>query len=294
MENFGAYHPHIVHFVVALGLVGVALRLVSLTGKLRWTRPSGTLLLVLAAISSYAAVKSGHEAHDKVERIPGVAPQVRAHEDLGEETRTLFIAVALIDLVGLALSGRERAQRIVFAISGAAGIFASVVLVKTADKGGNLVYSYIGGPGLRTGKPEDVQRLLVAGLYEGAQAARRAGHLDEAARLTDDLVATDPANPDFRVLAVESAIRDRHDPRGALAMLDSIPVPQDDARMAIRKASLESEAYRALQLPDSATAVLDALAKQYPDNRFVQGMVQRMKHPRRAGEEDREGRRDRD
>ncbi len=287
MANLGSYHPHIVHFVVALGLLGVVLRLVSLTGKLRWTRPAGTLLLVLTAIASYVAVKSGHEAHELVERIPGVAPAVRAHEELGEETRNLFIAVAVVDLIGLAMTRREKLQRLIFAVSGVGGIVASVVLVKAADKGGNLVYSYIGGPGLRTGKPEDIQRLLIAGLYEGALAARKEGRSEQAARLTDELVRAAPNDTAIMFVAAESAIRDRHDPRAALAMVDSIQASPANRRVMIQKASLQAEAYRALQMPDSATAVLDDLVRRYPDDRFLKGMVARMKNPGR-GEGERE------
>ena len=283
--DLGAYHPHIVHFVVALGLVGVVLRLVSLTGIMRWTRPAGTLLLVLTAIASYVAVKSGHEAHEEVERIPGVGGAVRAHEELGEETRNLFIAVAVVDLIGLAMTRRENLQRIIFAISGVGGIIASVILVKAADKGGNLVYSYVGGPGLRTGDPADVHRLLIAGLYEGAEAARKEGKHDQAARLTDELVASSPDDPGMKLLAAESAIRDRQDPRGALAILDSIQPAQDNKRLILQKASTQSEAYRALQMPDSANAVLDDLLRRYPDDPFLKRMVDRMKNPGQGREE---------
>src|SRR5690606_2299150 len=70
MPDIGVFHPQIVHFVVALGIVGVVLRLVSLTGKLPWTRQAATVLLLVAAVSAVAAAKSGDQAHGMVERIP--------------------------------------------------------------------------------------------------------------------------------------------------------------------------------------------------------------------------------
>ena len=40
-------------------------------------------------------------------------------------------------------------------------------------------------PGLRTGDPQDVRRLLLAGLYTQSQADRKAGRLADAASLVD-------------------------------------------------------------------------------------------------------------
>ena len=44
-----------------------------------------------------------------------------------------------------------------------------------------LVYAYAGGVGIRSGDPADVERLLLAGLYNEAQAERKAGRLNESA-----------------------------------------------------------------------------------------------------------------
>ena len=49
MIEIAQFHPQLVHFVVALGVAGVILRLVSLTGKFTWTNPAATTLLLVAA-----------------------------------------------------------------------------------------------------------------------------------------------------------------------------------------------------------------------------------------------------
>ncbi len=77
MPEIGPFHPIIVHFVVAFGLLGVAFRLISLTGKMAWTRPAATVVLLLTAVAAFAAVQSGHAAHGQVERVPGAGKRSR-------------------------------------------------------------------------------------------------------------------------------------------------------------------------------------------------------------------------
>jgi uncharacterized membrane protein len=264
MPDIGPFHPQLVHFVVALGLVGVALRLVSLTGKLAWTRPAATLLLLIAAGASVAAVQSGQNAHGPAERVPGAREAVQTHEELGEDTRNLFLLVALFEIAALALRKREKAQRWLLLASGVAGIAASYVLYEAAEHGGSLVYSYAGGVGLRTGNPEDVQHLLVAGLYHESRTARDAGRHDEAARLTQELVRQMPNDPTVQLISIQSMIEDQNDAKGALAALAALPVPADNPRFALRKGMMQSEAFAALGQKDSARAVLEQLQAQFP------------------------------
>jgi len=270
MPDIGPFHPQLVHFVVALGLVGVALRLVSLTGRLTWTRPAATLLLLMAAGASVAAVQSGQNAHGPAERVPGAREAVQTHEELGEDTRNLFLLVALFEIAALALRKREKVQRWLLIASGVAGIAASYVLYEAAEHGGSLVYSFAGGVGLRTGNPEDVQHLLVAGLYHESRTARDAGRHDEATRLTQELVRQMPNDPTVQLISIQSMIEDQYDAKGALVALAALPVPVDNPRFALRKGMLQSQAFAALGEKDSARAVLEQLADQFPQ---AKGMI---------------------
>ena len=270
MPDIGPFHPQLVHFVVALGLVGVALRLVSLTGKLAWTRPAATLLLLLAAGASVAAVQSGQNAHGPAERVPGAREAVQTHEELGEDTRNLFLLVALFEIGALALRKREPVHRWMLIASGVAGIAASYVLYEAAEHGGSLVYSFAGGVGLRTGNPEDVQHLLVAGLYHESRTARDAGRHDEAARLTQELVRQMPNDPTVQLISIQSMIEDQYDAKGALTALAALPVPVDNPRFALRKGMLQSQALAAVGEKDSARAVLAQLQEQFPQ---AKGMI---------------------
>lgn len=269
--SLAAFHPQVVHFVVGILIVGVLFRVVALTGRLKWTGPAATTLLVIGGCAAWVAAQSGTAAHSPVERIPGVRDAVEAHEEWGERTRNVFVGVAALELVALALSGGlARTARAVSALAGLAGL---AVLYEAAEHGGDLVYSYAGGVGIRTGNPEDVDRLLVAGLYNQSQIARKAGRGDEANRLLGLLAEQRRDDPNARMLWAESLLLDRKDPAAALLALDSIAVRPDDARLRPRRDMLAADALRAAGNVDSARAVMQALATQFPANARVKAKL---------------------
>jgi uncharacterized membrane protein len=275
LPSLAAFHPQVVHFVIGLLIVGVLFRIVALTGRLKWTGPAATTLLVIGGCAAWLAAKSGTAAHAPVERIPGVREAVQSHELWGERTRNVFVGVAALELVALALgtSGLARTVRAVSALAGLAGV---VVLYEAAEHGGDLVYSYAGGPGIRTGNPQDVQRLLTAGLYNEAQVERKAGKGEDANRLIQMLVERDPT-VDTRLLWAESLLRDKKDPAAALATLDSITVRPDDARLRPRRDMLVADALRQAGRTDSARTVLQALATQFPANPRIKAKLDSLK-----------------
>ena len=262
--SIAALHPQVVHFVVALLIVGVLLRLVALTGRLKWTGPAATTLLVLGGAATWLAVESGDAAHGPAERVPGARDAVEEHEEWGERTRNLFLGVAGLELLALALSGGG--ARLVRAISGLAGLAGLVVLYEAAEHGGDLVYSYAGGVGIRSGNPEDVGRLLTAGLYHESQLARQSGKPEDANRLIQLMIERNPTDATTRLLWAESLLLDRSDPEAALAALDSLTVRPDDARLRPRRDMLAADALRASGRVDSARTLLTAATTQFPAN----------------------------
>jgi len=282
MPDIGIFHPQIVHFVIAFLILGVLARVLSflpLGERFRFIGPMASLLLILGTLSALAAFHSGMDAHGPVERVPGARNAVIEHEEWGTRTRNLFIIIAVLELAALALVSRRRmAQglRVVSALAGLAGLW---VLYETSEHGGELVYNYAGGVGIRSGDQADVRRLLVAGLYHNARAARDSGRAEEAGRLTDELVRQMPDDGTVKLLGVESLIKDREDPRGALVALGAIEVPADDWRLNLRQATLTAEAYQAVGAADSAQATLDDLKRRFPDNPRVKAALERMAHP---------------
>jgi uncharacterized membrane protein len=271
LPSLAPFHPQVVHFVIGMLIVGVAFRVIALTGRLRWTGPAATTLLVIGGAAAWVAARSGDDAHGPVERIPGAREAVEVHEEWGERTRNVFLGVAGLELFALALgAGGARTVRAVSALTGLAGV---VVLYEAAEHGGELVYSYAGGVGIRTGNPDDVRRLLIAGLYNESQVARKAGRRDEAGGLVRMMIDRNPADPTTRLLWAESLLLDLRDPGAALAALDSTSIRPDDARLRPRRDMLAADALRASGRADSARALLQATAAQFPANARVKAKL---------------------
>lgn len=278
MPNIGVFHPQIVHFVIALGIVGVTLRIVSLLGKGAWMNPAAAVLIILSAGAAVLGVKSGTDAHGPVERVPGARDAVVEHEEWGERTRTFLLVVAGLEILGLIFASRKGA-RVLRALSAVGGVAALVSIYETGEHGGDLVYSYAGGVGIRSGDPADLTNLLVAGLYHNARVARDSGRFDQAARLTEELALARPNDPVVQLLAAESKLRDRKDAEGALAALSAMHVAPDDPRLAPRHGMLTAQALVEMGRADSARVLLTSLATRFPNNRALKEALGKLPVP---------------
>jgi uncharacterized membrane protein len=277
MPDIAAYHPIVVHFVIALAIVGILLRWVSLTGRLPFTRPAAATLLILSAGASIVAAESGSQAHERVERIPGVAAQVQAHQDAGEWARDFLLVVAGLEIVGLVLVKRDQWRRYAEIASAVACVVAGGAVYQAGQRGGDLVYSFAGGPGLRTGDTVDVHRLLNAGLFDEAMLARREHRSGEADSLITQLARLNPNDPNVQLVAAQSLMEDRKDPQAALAALDRIAVPDSEPFMKMRIAFTRMEVFTAAGMQDSAKALLQKLVAENPGNQRLKQRLERMK-----------------
>ncbi len=262
MPDIGYYHPQLVHFAVVLCIVGVTFRLISLTGKAPWTNQAAAGLLIVGGVVAFFTAMSGQQAHGPVESIPGVAKAVGEHEDWGHIARNILILVALAELLAIAITNKAAVKglRIVSVLAGLGGAYA---IFETGEHGGDLVYEYGGGPGIRSGDPADATHLLVAGLYTRAMADRKAGDKEGAARLITELGRRMPNDNSARLVVIESQLKDQGDATAALAALRGFD-PGDDRRSGFRKAFLTADAYKAAGHLDSARAVLEELKKKAP------------------------------
>jgi uncharacterized membrane protein len=269
MPNIAPFHPQLVHFVIALLFVGLAFRLVSLTRWFRFTDYGATTLLLIGTAAAVLAVKSGTDAHGPVERIPGVRDAVIEHEEYGKSARNVFLGVALIELVALVLGRKPTLatpRRWTHVASALLGVFGAVPLFEAAEHGGELVYSYAGGPGLRTGDPQDVQRLLLSGLYNQSRIDRRENRPADAAVLVNEMAKRFPNDTNVKFLHVESLLMDTRDYPAAMAALNHTSVDPSDPRMAPRYATMKADIYLAMGQRDSARAVLSQAAAAFPQN----------------------------
>jgi uncharacterized membrane protein len=236
----------------------------SLYGRPAFLNAAAVTLLALGTIASVFAVQSGDAAHGPVERIPGARAAVEEHEAWGIRTRNMFFIVMAIEAVALGLRRSPR-RRMVLVASAAAGLAGLFAVYETGEHGGELVYSYAGGVGTRSGDPEDVGRLLLAGLYQQAQVDRREGRAEQAAALIEVASRRFPANVEVQLLAGESMLLDRKDPQGALAALRQIDPPRDNRQLRMRHALLTADALAADGQRDGAIAVLQAFLTEFPD-----------------------------
>jgi uncharacterized membrane protein len=294
MPDIGAFHPQVVHFVVACLFLGLPIHLLAFFRRPRFLRPMATVLLVVGTVAAFGAVRSGDDAHGPAERIPDTRDAVVHHEELGERTRALFAVALLIELAAAALAWKageagESVLAVEFGEKGAAGastmrfastalhgivavlwIFGAYFLFETSEHGGELVYEYAAGVGFRTDDTEgDVGRLLRAGLYAQSRLDREAGRSDDAARLVEEMSDRFPESLEVQLLAVESLLQDRSDGRAALDMLATLRVPPDNVRMGLRRQLHAFDAYMLLEMPDSASSALNAVPEQYRESRTV-------------------------
>jgi uncharacterized membrane protein len=272
VPDIGSFHPQIVHFVIALLGVGVVFRIVSLTGKLQFTNHSALTLLLVGTGAAVLAVESGTDAHGAAERVPGARTAVVEHEEWGKRTRNVFLVVIAAELAGFFLPN-ERAKRIALFASAAVGLGGVFALYEVGEHGGDLVYDYAGGVGIRSGEPEDLEHLLVAGLYHNSVHDRSEGRSEDAARLIAEMVRRTPNDPTIQLLGIESMLVDRHDAEGTLAALQHFSVPSGNRGLQLRADMLEADALYATGQADSAKAMLNALLQEFPGNRRIEAKL---------------------
>jgi len=275
MPDIGSLHPQIVHFVIALGLVGIALRLVSLVARASWLSPAAATLIIIAAAASVAAAKSGDQTHENSERIPGARLAVQHHELWGHRTRYVLLGVAGLEILTLLFASKGAGRPLRF-LTAAGGVAAGVCIFMVGDLGGDVVYEYAGGIGTRSGDPADIDHLLVAGLFYAARKDRDSGRVEDAARLTEELGHRLPIDTTVRFLLIESKLRDRKDAAGALADLDQLKLPAE-SRYTTRHGLLTAQALVASGRVDSARVLLTALAQRFPQNTAIKTALDKLR-----------------
>jgi uncharacterized membrane protein len=275
MPDIGFYHPIVIHFAIGLLAVGVLFRWMALTGRADFTGPAAACLILLATMAILVAAWSGEDAHVAVEAVPGAGAAVRAHQEWGERTRNLAVVAGTLELLALALRGRPGARRIVFA-SAAVGLMALLAILQTGKLGGELVYAHAGGVGIRSGKPEDVARLLLAGLYEQAEVDEKAGRGGDAASLLEIAAKRFPADNAVQVRAAEALLEDRKDPRGALEILGRPGPTADEPSLRFRRGWLSADALDALGRQPEARAVLERMRAEFPENTRLRSRLARV------------------
>ncbi len=276
MPNLGYFHPQIVHFVIAGAGLGIFFRWLSLTGKLTWTGGAATALILLGTVAAWFAVTSGADAHGAAERIPGVARAVQLHEDSGHDARNVLLFIAALELAAL-VPALGKWKKMILVGSAIVGVGGAYEIYDVGRLGGELVYAYAGGVGIRSGDSTDVNRLLLAAMYDRAQLDRTQKNAGGAAQAFAELAAKFPNDATVQLLQVESLMQDKQDFTGALAGLARIPTPPDSARMYTRYEMDRADALVGAGQKDAARTILKALAARFPTAKRIQDKLDKIK-----------------
>jgi len=139
-------HPAVIHFPIALAVVALAVDIAGLALRRQvWLDPAAALLWTLAALGSVAAVLSGDSAASGMWDTSGATQAAMAdHEQLGQLTMITLLVIAALRLVvvWLARADQQVRPRLLRLVVLAASILAQLLLVRTADMGGALVYRH--------------------------------------------------------------------------------------------------------------------------------------------------------
>src|SRR5215472_13988863 len=101
MPDLSFYHPLVIHFAIALLIVGVGFRWASFTGYVPFAGGAAIVLIALGTLAAVVAVQSGEDASVAVEAIPGTATAVAAHRWWATTTRNVFLVALACELVAL-------------------------------------------------------------------------------------------------------------------------------------------------------------------------------------------------
>lgn len=134
-------HPLIIHFPIALLITAVGMNLLMLLFKqIEWLKYTTAILYLLGAISTLTAYFTGRQAVDSVTLPPMANPVLSKHANLAWITLIYFTIIASTYLLIWWKSFQIRlwVLYVVF-LAGIGGIF---LLVKTGERGGELVFKY--------------------------------------------------------------------------------------------------------------------------------------------------------
>ncbi len=139
-------HPAIVHFPIALLLVGALTAVVAVVVR-RWHLPFfAAILLSLGALGAVAATVTGEEEEEKVEHaIPSAEPVLEEHAEWGESARNAGLLAAVIAIGAATLASRPVIGRFLSVLTALIAIGAAYAVAQAGHFGGELVYRHGAG-----------------------------------------------------------------------------------------------------------------------------------------------------
>jgi uncharacterized membrane protein len=131
-------HPGLVHFPIALAVVGALAEVAYLAVRRPWLKYFGPILLTLALLGGGAAYFSGEAAEDPAEHQGVPEKAIGAHE------QACLIALSAVALAAL-LSWATRPKEKGLGIAAIAAVAGAVLMLYTGHLGGRLVFLHGAG-----------------------------------------------------------------------------------------------------------------------------------------------------
>ena len=139
-------HPAVVHFPIALLLVGAAVAAVSVFLR-RWHMPLlAAIMLTLGALGAVVATITGEKEEEKVEHaVPSAEPVLEEHAEWGERARNAGIAAAVLAVIAVTVAGKPIGGRPFSVLTACAALGAGYCVGQAGHFGGELVYRHGAG-----------------------------------------------------------------------------------------------------------------------------------------------------
>ncbi len=141
-------HPMIVHFPIALLIVGFLADLTGLLTKREFFSQAGFFMLILGALGIIAAYLSGENAGDGITEAGALKQALETHE--GAATLTIWI-VSIAALFRIALVVFKKYKGALKLISLTLFFIGVLAIARTGYYGGELVYKHAAGVQLDLG-----------------------------------------------------------------------------------------------------------------------------------------------
>ena len=136
-------HPAIVHFPIALGVVGALAAVAYLVFRKEWLRWFAPVLLTIALLGAGAAYFSGRSAEDRAEELKVPEHAIEEHEESAYWVLGLF---GLASLLSWATHAKRRGEWLSTLIA----VMAAAAVLRTGYLGGELVFVHGAGHVNRT------------------------------------------------------------------------------------------------------------------------------------------------
>ncbi|MGE5313193.1 MAG: DUF2231 domain-containing protein [Acidobacteriota bacterium] len=148
MPELTHIHPMLVHFPIALLIVGFLSETVALAVKKEFFSTAGFYLLLLGAAGVAAAYLTGQNAGDGITELGSLKAALETHEGAAELTLWLALAAAAVRIATAVFKKYTGVYK-----AAAYALFLSAVLSvgRTGFYGGELVYKHAAGVQLNLG-----------------------------------------------------------------------------------------------------------------------------------------------